>query len=57
MHHAKQGRAVLAICKSIKHVEYLEAQLKAHYDPKKVFTYTGVTTLQEDKVNSGDINM
>lgn len=55
MHHAKQGRAVLAICKSIKHVEYLEAQLKAHYDPKKVFTYTGVTTLQEDKVNSGDI--
>uniref|UniRef100_UPI001FB1D3BB hypothetical protein n=1 Tax=Candidatus Cardinium sp. cByotN1 TaxID=2699439 RepID=UPI001FB1D3BB len=55
LHHAKQGRAVLAICKSIRHAQYLETQLKAHYNPNKVFTYTGVTTLKDDKVNSGDI--
>ncbi len=55
LHHAKQGRAVLAICKYMSEADYLAKQLKAHYDPTKVFTYTGVDPFEKEHIDSGEI--
>lgn len=52
---ARNQRAVLIICKYIDHVNKIAMQLQAHYDPAKIFTYTGQIEFNKYHIDSGEI--
>ncbi len=52
---ARNGQAVLVICKYINQVEYLQAQLATNYDAEKLFTYTGQEQFSKTAMEAGEI--
>lgn len=52
---AQQKQAILVICKYIQQAKTLQAQITQHYNPNKVYTYTGTDTFKKEQVDAGDI--
>ena len=52
---ARQGRAVLVICKSINQVDKLDEQLKSQYVSDKVDTYKRQTDFKRERIGAGEI--
>ncbi|MEM7382777.1 MAG: DEAD/DEAH box helicase [Bacteroidota bacterium] len=52
---ARNGQAVLVICKYIRQVQYLKEQLQSQYAPDKIYTYTGKQHFDKTRVSAGEI--
>lgn len=52
---AKNGQAVLIICKYVDEVEKIEKKLKVTYNSAKIFKYTGQTKFEKTNIEEGEI--
>ena len=55
LRQARNGQAVLVICKYIDQVEYLKERLQSVYDQRKIFTYNGKCSFSKNEVAAGEI--
>ena len=52
---ARNGQAVLVLCKHVDQVLPLKEELAKQYDADKLFTYTGKSQFEKHQVDSGEI--